>query len=104
MKFCPKCEVRLKKSNSGLQCPKCGYDEEEISQASKTVVEEQEVSEFNVFDANEGQETLPTIKIDCQKCGHDEAVWWMLQTRSADEPTTQFYRCSKCSYTWRDYS
>ncbi|MEK6870559.1 MAG: zinc ribbon domain-containing protein, partial [Thermoproteota archaeon] len=43
-------------------------------------------------------------KIECEKCGNDEAVWWMLQTRSADEPTTQFYRCSKCRHTWRNYA
>ena len=57
-----------------------------------------------VFEENEGKETLPTIKKECERCGNDEAVWWMLQTRSADEPTTQFYRCSKCAHTWRDYS
>ncbi|MGC2430674.1 MAG: hypothetical protein WA393_06530 [Nitrososphaeraceae archaeon] len=28
----------------------------------------------------------------------------MLQTRSADEATTQFYRCTKCNHTWRNYS
>ena len=104
MKFCPKCEIRLKKSNSGLACPKCGHSEGDNSGSSKTVMEEQEVSEFNVLEGSEGQETLPTIKIDCEKCGHDEAVWWMLQTRSADEPTTQFYRCVKCSHTWRNYA
>ncbi len=28
MKFCPKCEVRLKKNNnSSISCPKCGYSE-----------------------------------------------------------------------------
>ena len=29
MKFCPECDVRLKKSNSKseLSCPKCGYSE-----------------------------------------------------------------------------
>jgi DNA-directed RNA polymerase subunit M len=31
-------------------------------------------------------------------------VWWMLQTRSADEATTQFFRCTKCKHTWRNYS
>ena len=28
----------------------------------------------------------------------------MFQTRSADEPTTRFYRCQKCKFTWREYT
>ena len=105
MKFCPNCEVRLKKTDSGLKCPKCDYIEGgSSSESTKKVQEEEEVSEFNVLDESEGKETLPTIKIDCEKCGHNEAVWWMLQTRSADEPTTQFYRCTKCNFTWRNYA
>ena len=104
MKFCPSCEIRLKKSDSGLKCPQCDYVEGGSKKdTKKPTVEESEVSEFNVLDENEEEETLPTIKIECEKCGHDEAVWWMLQTRSADEATTQFYRCVKCSHTWRNY-
>lgn len=105
MKFCPKCEVRLKKINSNqtLKCPKCGYSETN-SQKIKKENEEEVKSELNILEENEGKETLPTIKIDCEKCGHTEAVWWMLQTRSADEPTTQFYRCTKCNHTWRNYA
>lgn len=102
MKFCPKCEVRLKKSEAGLQCPKCNYTE-----GSETItkqVKEEESSELNVLEESDSPETLPSIKIDCEKCGHNEAVWWMLQTRSADEPTTQFYRCTKCNHTWRNYA
>ena len=105
MKFCPKCEVKLKNSDSGLQCSKCSYTEGQKVKQTKKVVDDQEPNkEFNVFEENEGEESLPTIKIECEKCGNDEAVWWMLQTRSADEPTTQFYRCSKCRYTWRNYA
>ena len=104
MKFCPNCEVRLKKSDSGLKCPKCDYVEGGASTEQTKKVQEEEVSEFNVLEENEAQETLPTIKIDCEKCDNNEAVWWMLQTRSADEPTTQFYRCTKCNHTWRNYA
>ena len=107
MKFCPKCEVKLKKGDSGLECLKCGYTEgqKEVKQKKQTVVDDQEPNkEFNIFEENEGEEALPTIKIECEKCGNDEAVWWMLQTRSADEPTTQFYRCIKCRHTWRNYA
>lgn len=103
MKFCPKCEIRLKKSGSGLVCPKCNHSEGDVD-SPKNIIEEKEVSEFNVLESTDGTEALPTIKIDCEKCGHAEAVWWMLQTRSADEPTTQFYRCTACSYTWRNYA
>ena len=107
MRFCPSCEVRLKKRDSGLECPQCGHVEgEEAGKAAKNAAAREgrgEVSEFNVFDKDDVDETLPTIKIGCEKCGHGEAVWWMLQTRSADEATTQFYRCVKCGYTWRNY-
>jgi len=104
MKFCPKCEIRLKKSDSGLRCARCGHAEGgKDGAARKPAAEEPEVSELNVLDEGEGGEALPTIRIDCAKCGHGEAVWWMLQTRSADEATTQFYRCAKCGHTWRNY-
>jgi len=104
MKFCPKCEARLKQDSSdeNSTCPTCGYSEKGTKQRKQITVESK--STIDVLDEKDGKETLPTIKIDCEKCGHDEAVWWMLQTRSADEPTTQFYRCTKCSYTWRNYA
>ncbi len=104
MKFCPKCEVKLKKDGGNLKCSKCGYVEGEVSTTQKKVVQEKSTEPFNVFEGNEGEESLPTIKIECESCGHDQAVWWMLQTRSADEPTTQFYRCVKCRNTWRNYA
>ena len=105
MKFCPKCEVKLKNSGSGLQCSKCGYTEGGDSKPTKKISTEEE-PDFSLlaFEGDEGDDTNPTVKIDCEKCGHDEAVAWMFQTRSADEPTTRFYRCQKCKYTWRDYT
>ena len=81
MKFCPKCEARLKKDSatSILSCPTedCTYTE------GGPKIEKQSVS---------------------QETGTDFLVWWMLQTRSADEPTTQFFRCTKCQHTWRNYA
>jgi DNA-directed RNA polymerase subunit M len=46
--------------------------------------------------------TMPVTKMECPKCAHREAYWWMVQTRGADESPTQFFRCTKCSYTWRE--
>lgn len=104
MKFCPKCEVKLKKGTSGLRCSKCGYTEGQEEKQTKKIIENEQDESILAFEGNEGEESHPTIKIECEKCGHDEAIWWMLQTRSADEPTTQFYRCTKCKNTWRNYA
>jgi transcription factor S len=108
LKFCPKCDSKLKKGDSGFECSKeeCDYIEkgEKIIQKKKIVTEEEPDFSLLAFEGDEGEDTNPTVKIDCEKCGHDEAVAWMFQTRSADEPTTRFYRCQKCKYTWRDYT
>ena len=106
MKFCPKCDIRLKKDlgSSVLSCPKCDYTEGQKDSGQNQISEEEAKSDFLVLDENEGKDTMPTIEIECEKCGNNEAVWWMLQTRSADEPTTQFYRCTKCEHTWRNYA
>ena len=106
MKFCPKCDIRLKKSstNSALSCPKCDYSEAQGSEIQNNTSEEEPNSDFLVLDENEGKDIMPTIEIECEKCGNNKAVWWMLQTRSADEPTTQFYRCTKSEHTWRNYA
>ena len=106
MIFCPNCDIRLKKTSGStkLECPKCQYSEGDSTKSEEQKISEEPQSDFMVLDENEGKDVLPTIEIECEKCGNNEAVWWMLQTRSADEPTTQFYRCSKCSYTWRNYA
>ena len=107
MKFCPTCDVRLKKDSNTLvlTCHKCNYTEGGQKEKKKSDVQEVE-SDFLVVGENEGKEVLSTIEIDFEnkKCDSREAVWWMLQTRSADEPTTQFFRCTKCKTTWRNYA
>ena len=48
--------------------------------------------------------TLPTVRIECPRCGNNTAYVWQVQTRGADESSTQFLRCTKCNYTYREYS
>lgn len=104
MRFCPECKTKLKRTVSGMQCPDCSYAEDGSPEPARARREGRGAEELNVFADGEGDAALPTIKKECEKCGNGEAVWWMLQTRSADEPTTQFFRCTKCRHTWRDYS
>ncbi|KAF2503323.1 DNA-directed RNA polymeras-like protein III subunit RPC10 [Lophium mytilinum] len=35
-------------------------------------------------------------------CGNDKAYFYQLQIRSADEPMTNFYKCTKCGRSWRE--
>lgn len=103
--FCPKCGSLMrpikKKKNVYLYCEKCkkAYKQEQKSIKLKKDVEKKEeivVLEKDVVN-------LPVIEKRCPKCGNEKAFFWMQQTRSADEPPTQFFRCTKCKYTWREY-
>jgi len=106
MKFCPNCDIRLVKASDStvLSCTKCNYSEGDKPKPKKQSTTEESQTDFMVLDENEGKDVLPTMQMECEKCGNMEVVWWMLQTRSADEPTTQFFRCTKWSYTWRNYA
>jgi transcription factor S len=111
VKFCPKCETRMKpRIEQGIVlCPKCGFtaDKEEQGSLPRKVSSLQESisrSSLKVMDTDKSPDALPTTTVECPKCGNNTAFWWMLQTRSADEATTQFYRCTKCMHTWRNYS
>lgn len=90
-----------------LTCKKCGYNESAQSvksNASSSSSSKEAKPLIQVLGEGDDISTMSTIKILCPKCGYDTAVWWMLQTRSADEPTTQFYRCVRCNHTWRHYA
>lgn len=113
MIFCPKCGSRLtlsQKSNgeSVMTCHKCGYVEattEKITTTPKITAEWKLREDIVVIGKEEEKiRTLPTIRIECPKCSNIEAYWWLVQTRGTDEATTQFFKCTKCGYTWREYS
>lgn len=88
-------------------CENCGWKDPKTEKTLTQMTEEEVAGPMQikvVGDKEAKLNSLPTTKIECPKCGHNEAFWWFLQTRSGDEPPTQFYRCAKCSHTWRSYS
>lgn len=109
MEFCPECGNLMNPDERDgkvyLVCASCGYEElqdEDEENDSYKMVEEKEKKEETVV-VEKDTENKPKTNKKCPECGHDKAYWWMQQTRSADEPSTRFYRCVECGHTWREY-
>ena len=66
MKFCPNCDIRLKKTSgsTNLECPKCQYSEGGSTKSEEQKISEEPQSDFMVLDENEGKDVLPTIEIE----------------------------------------
>ena len=59
-------------------------------------------SDIRVVDSDRLPDPNPIMETDgCPECGNIEAYWWIVQTDSGDEPSAQFFRCTKCNHTWR---
>lgn len=117
MEFCPKCGSRLEprkgKGSSEkslvLACTKCSYKKPAASkkiEPKPVKVFQHKPTQLVAVISKEEQKlrTLPTVRIECPKCGNNLAYVWQVQTRGADESSTQFLRCTKCNYTFREYS
>ena len=117
MEFCPKCGSRLvsKKGKTNLEsslqfvCQKCGYKEQastrEVTPKVAKVMQRSPQQLIAVIGKKEQKlRTLPTVRIECPKCDNNLSYIWQVQTRGADESSTQFLRCTKCGYTFREYS
>ena len=84
-------------------CPKCGYESRKASKKIFNVTQDKE--RIVVIGKNEQKmTTLPKAKAECSKCNNNEAFYWLVQTRGADESSTQFFRCTRCGATWRELS
>lgn len=107
MRFCPRCGVRLLLSSGRklayLECPKCKYKETVVERT--VVVQAPERSAIAVLGEEEQSlRTMPKAKVECSRCSNTEAYWWTAQLRGSDESSTQFFRCTKCGFTWREVS
>ncbi len=107
MMFCPKCKsILLPSKDAGkvsLACGNCGFSSNQKQNFSlKEEIKLKREDQIEVIDKK--VETLPRTKDEeCPKCGTKDAYYWMTQTRAADEAATRFFRCVKCTHTWREY-
>ncbi|XP_025091407.1 DNA-directed RNA polymerase III subunit RPC10-like [Pomacea canaliculata] len=49
-------------------------------------------------------ENVDSTETTCPKCEHKRAFFMQIQTRSADEPMTTFYKCCnmECGHRWKE--
>lgn len=52
-----------------------------------------------LFDERKVESMSDLIK--CRKCKGRECTYYELQTRSCDEPATQYYTCLLCDHKWK---
>ncbi|KAI8871037.1 hypothetical protein GQ42DRAFT_8946 [Ramicandelaber brevisporus] len=109
MLFCPSCSnlLLLQSGNSGsntFQCQTCPYMYEispENPLVSRTTLKRKELDD--ILGGSKAWENVDKTQILCPSCNHTEAYFFQLQTRSADEPMTTFYRCAnkQCAKDWK---
>ncbi|MFQ5815360.1 MAG: transcription factor S [Candidatus Hydrothermarchaeaceae archaeon] len=101
--FCDKCGALVLPRDKKLVCTNCG-DKKEILNTKEFKLIQKNKKKNKLLIVDEEIRTKPTVAVECAKCGNNLAEWWLRQTRGADEPETRFFRCTKCKYTWREYS
>jgi len=103
VEFCDNCgAIILGKEGEKKSCKSCGTEKEV---ETETKLNEKIENERNdeVIDSSAGDEIHPTTEVECPECRNDKAHYWTKQTRAADEPETQFFKCTDCKHQWREY-
>jgi len=117
MEFCPTCGCFLApaKSKVGdetvvvLACSKCGYTKQAAGKAKplrtgRVIHRKAKPAVTVISEEDQKIQTMPTIKVECPRCGNNLVFVWQVQTRGGDEASTQFMRCTKCGHTFREYT
>ncbi|KYN37418.1 DNA-directed RNA polymerase III subunit RPC10 [Trachymyrmex septentrionalis] len=106
LRFCPFCAnlLRFREHSSGnrFACPTCPYIYPIRSRISSRIYFTGK-ERADIIDAESTWMGVDSTDERCPKCSHSRAYFKQLQTRSADEPMTIFYRCCnhECAHTWR---
>ena len=112
MRFCDTCGQLLRPNKQGedviISCAN-GCTTLDKKEAKKELIVESSVNvggdnvEIIVSDKDAPRRN-PTMERYCKRCDENTVTeYWQIQTRSADESPTRFYRCTKCKLTQREY-
>jgi DNA-directed RNA polymerase subunit M len=107
MKFCDKCGAMMvpltdEDGTRVLRCRSCG-DTAKIKGELTVSQNIEKTPRDKIVVVDDDSIPMPKTAASCPNCGHNEAYYWTVQTRRGDEGATEFYRCTKCKHTWRNY-
>ena len=101
--FCEKCgSMLLPKRVDGKMVMVCSTHGAGSSDGKLRETSTSKIKEIHV-DKDVPKEVHAIVEHDCVKCGHKRCYFWVVQTRSADEAPTRFYKCESCGNTWKEY-
>jgi DNA-directed RNA polymerase III subunit RPC11 len=103
--FCPHCgnTLLVEPGDAGMRfyCQTCPYIHD-ITQTYRKVVPLQRKKVDDVLGGEDAWKNVDQTEATCPACSHGTAYFLQIQIRSADEPSTTFYKCCKCAKTWSD--
>ena len=90
-------------SNIQMQCIQCNQRYRESKALSNTgFVPLRQILKAEIIRDSEQWANASTTTERCPKCSNEKAYYLQVQTRSADEPMTTYYRCTKCAHNWSE--
>ncbi|XP_063227737.1 DNA-directed RNA polymerase III subunit RPC10 [Bacillus rossius redtenbacheri] len=107
MLFCPNCGTLLA-LDEGAQCMRfscltCPYIYNVVQKVTSRIYPRlKEVDD--VLGGAAAWDNVDSTEERCPACAHPRAYFMQIQTRSADEPMTTFYKCCnhECGHRWRE--
>ncbi|GAA5847414.1 hypothetical protein JCM3766R1_002232 [Sporobolomyces carnicolor] len=108
MIFCPYCanQLGLVEGSTGNKfgCLTCPYEYPlEKRYMERTYLKRKAVDD--VLGGEDSWKNVDSTEVECPKeCGSERAFFMQIQIRSADEPSTTFYKCCnmQCNHQWRE--
>lgn len=114
MQFCETCDSLLQpkklpgKDTTALFCIECNEFKDvevDIIKIEEDRGDDPEGGKMLIIDEDDGRTVgRPSGQIYCPRCDSiQEVEYWEIQTRSADESPTRFFKCLTCKKQWREY-
>ena len=96
--------MRAVEKIQGVHCHKCSCCPY-VFEIGSTISKKAPLQTKEVDDVLGGEDAWKNVQkasAVCEAYGNKEAYFREIQTRSADEPATLFFRCTKCAKVWKE--